>query len=189
MSLPVFRHQDPAPVGMSCEVHAEHVEHFALEPVRAGPDRGHRRDRLVLGDPGLHAHATAVARRVQAVDHIEAFGSGRPIAGRHVGAQVERGVRIVAQMTRDVEDLGRGHDDRPVADPVADVGDRPGKRRLKRRDECRRRLVRRWCRIGRTGRRGRLRRMFRRRLGGGRWRRLRCGRGGLRSSGRLDKRI
>src|SRR6188474_54602 len=61
MSLPVFRHQDPPPVGMSREVHAEHVEHFALEPVRRGPHRGHRRDRLVLGYPGFHAHAMAVA--------------------------------------------------------------------------------------------------------------------------------
>src|SRR5262249_12800432 len=34
ISLPVFRHQDPPAIGMAGEIHAEHVEHFALEPVR-----------------------------------------------------------------------------------------------------------------------------------------------------------
>src|SRR5215831_16598960 len=35
-SLPVFGHQNPAAIGMSGEVHAEHVPHFAFEPVRRG---------------------------------------------------------------------------------------------------------------------------------------------------------
>src|SRR5262252_8209029 len=36
--LPVFRHQNTAAIRVAGEVHAEHVPHFALEPVRRGPD-------------------------------------------------------------------------------------------------------------------------------------------------------
>src|SRR4029077_12584686 len=42
MALPVFRHENPAPIGVAGEVHAEHVEHFALEPIGVGPHAGCR---------------------------------------------------------------------------------------------------------------------------------------------------
>src|SRR5215467_16204920 len=42
IALPVFRHQNAAPVRVTFEVDAEHVEHFALEPVRGWPDAGDR---------------------------------------------------------------------------------------------------------------------------------------------------
>ena len=46
--------------------------------------------------------------------------SGQSVAG-HVRARVERRVGRVAQMARDLEQARHGHDDRPVAHPVADL--------------------------------------------------------------------
>src|SRR3954470_3487758 len=55
--LPVLWHEDPAAIGMSGEVHAEHVIDLALEPVGGGPDAGHRWHRLLLADLQLDANA------------------------------------------------------------------------------------------------------------------------------------
>src|SRR5262249_19304940 len=80
IALPVFRHQNAAAIGMSFEVDAEHVEHFAFEPVRGRPDARHGRHRCVLADLDLHADAMPVARRVEHVDDIEpALGTRRPV--------------------------------------------------------------------------------------------------------------
>src|SRR5690348_3621958 len=45
-ALPVFRHQYAPAIGVAREVHAEHVEHFALEPVGGRPHGRDRRNRL-----------------------------------------------------------------------------------------------------------------------------------------------
>src|SRR4051812_43948957 len=45
-ALPVFGHEDPPAIGMTGEVHAEHVVDLAFEPVRGRPDLAHRRHRL-----------------------------------------------------------------------------------------------------------------------------------------------
>src|SRR5438270_3108702 len=43
VALPVLGHEDPAPIRVAGEIDAEHVEHFALEPIRRRPDARHRR--------------------------------------------------------------------------------------------------------------------------------------------------
>src|SRR5262249_62145682 len=85
-SLPVVRHENPPPIGMPGKVHAEHVVDLALEPVGSRPHAGYRRDRLVVPDAHLHAHALAEPRRIETVDHIEArVLPRRPVARGHVG--------------------------------------------------------------------------------------------------------
>ena len=79
-----------------------------------------------FGGAHLQAHALAMPRREQAVDDVEPLRARRPVAGGHVGAEVERGLRRVAQEAADLEQLRRGHDDRPVADVEADLLTAPG---------------------------------------------------------------
>ena len=95
-------------------------------------------------------------------------GARRPVAGGHVGAEIECGFGRVAQEAADFEQLRRRHDDRPVADVEADLLDAAGNGGLQRGDER--------GNLGAGGRRriGRARR--RRRLGV-----VRGGRRGLRA--------
>src|SRR5262245_56807288 len=71
-SLPVVGHQDASAIRVAGEVDAEHVPHFAFEPVRRGPHARRRRQAVGFADLHLDADAMAVARRIQAVDDVEA---------------------------------------------------------------------------------------------------------------------
>src|SRR5438128_6177320 len=79
MALPVLGHQNAPPIGMSDEIHAEHVEHLALEPVRSRPDAGHRSERLPVTNFDLHAKPLPVPDREQTVDNVEPLRTGRPV--------------------------------------------------------------------------------------------------------------
>src|SRR4051812_5073890 len=46
-TLPIVRHQDAAAIRMADEIDAEHVPHFALQPVRGWPGAGRRRQPLL----------------------------------------------------------------------------------------------------------------------------------------------
>ncbi len=196
MALPVVRHQDAPAVGMSGEIHAEHVEDFPFEPVGRGPHRRDRRDRLQVGRSRLDANAVPMPGRVQTVDKIKSRRARRPVGCRHVGAEIERRVGRLPQVASHVQQLRRFHDDSPVTDPIADVSDRSGQRRLQRGNKRRHRLIGGRRRLGGSAWRRRLWRMFGRAAGGlcggggpgGRGRRLRGwrrrSRGGLCGRGR-----
>src|SRR5580700_8455845 len=72
MSLERIVHQDAAQVGMSLEDDAEHVEAFALEPVRRAPNSNHAVDpRIGAVDANLDADAMRQVERVELIDHVE----------------------------------------------------------------------------------------------------------------------
>src|SRR4051812_49445245 len=73
MALPVVLHQDPPEVRVAHDPDAHHVPGLALVPVGGRPDLHDARDRLVLVEPSLDAHAAAARDAQQVVVHREAL--------------------------------------------------------------------------------------------------------------------
>src|SRR6202011_5575766 len=67
MAFPIGRHHDAAQVGVIAETDSEHVESFALVPVRAAPDARYGVDFVVLSDTALQANTQIAGDRVQQV--------------------------------------------------------------------------------------------------------------------------
>ena len=77
VALPLVRHQDPAHVRVPGEFDAEHVEHFALQPVGRQVDAGGGGGLEAVGDAGLDADALVAGKAVKDVDQFEALGPSR----------------------------------------------------------------------------------------------------------------
>ncbi len=88
-SLPFLGQQDAAHVGMARELDSEHVEHLALQPVRARVYIHCRRGLRTIRDHGLHPHALVAREAVENVDQLEAFGAIRIIHRRDVHQVIE----------------------------------------------------------------------------------------------------
>src|SRR4029453_5953281 len=89
-----------------------------------------------LRDPDLYADAMSQPGRVETVHDIEArLGARRPVAGRHVGAEIEFRVRRIAQVASDRGDMCHRDDDCPVTDEIADLRDAARNRGLQRRNK------------------------------------------------------
>src|SRR5437773_3844988 len=72
MTLKIVRHQDPLEIGMSFESYSEHVERFALEKIRTGPDHAQgRHDRVVLVERNAQSDVPQELKRMQMIDHGE----------------------------------------------------------------------------------------------------------------------
>jgi len=110
------------------EPDAEHVEHLALEQFTAGQTpvavgTGRRRPLAPSPSPGRGTAPSRGSRR-----HRNAPPRGRPVDGGHVRAEIEPGLRRVAQPGEHLDQPVDRDDDRPVADPGADRGG-PGRSR------------------------------------------------------------
>ena len=71
MPLPAFGQQDALQIRMSFEANAEHVIHFALQPVRRRPNGNRTWQRLAIGNQRLHPNAFVPRKRVENPDRIK----------------------------------------------------------------------------------------------------------------------
>src|SRR5579862_9561760 len=103
MSLEGIVHQDAAQVGMSLEVDPEHVEAFALQPVRRAPYSDHAVDpRIGPVDANLDADAMRQGERVELIDNVETRFAIEPIDSGQVGEEIELEVGLVAQCAKKI---------------------------------------------------------------------------------------
>src|SRR5712692_8193560 len=71
MSLPAVGQQNAFHVGMSVELDAKHVEDFALQPVRRGP-QGYRAGNVFsISDLDLHSDAFVARKRIEHPDYVK----------------------------------------------------------------------------------------------------------------------
>ena len=76
MTFKLRMRQNAAQIRMALELNSEHVERFALRPVRALPHIDDAVDRGILaGHRRLDAHAMFVRKRKQMIDHVVAVGA------------------------------------------------------------------------------------------------------------------
>ena len=99
MSLERIVHQDAPQIGMSLENDPEHVEAFALEPIRRAPHSDHAvaPTASAPSTPNLDADAMAAGQRVELIDDVEARLAFEPIDGGQIGQKIEFEIRLVAQ--------------------------------------------------------------------------------------------
>src|SRR5580698_5374983 len=92
VTLPFLWQEDAAHVRMACELDAEHVEHFALQPIggEVHVDRG--LGLVLLGDESFDAHALIASEAIQNVDDVEAVGALGPIDRGDVDEVIEVGL-------------------------------------------------------------------------------------------------
>lgn len=79
VTFPIDGHHDALQIGVISEANAEHVEGFALIPIRASPEVGDRIEFLMLTDANGQAKAGVVAIGMEEVDHFKARFARPPI--------------------------------------------------------------------------------------------------------------
>ena len=111
IALPLFGQQDAAHIGVAGELDAEHIEHFALQPI-GGQVHGHGGGWAVaVRDHGLHAHALVARKAVQDVNHIETLGAFGVIDRREIDQVVE--IQFQLERVQDADD-GVGFGDHEI---------------------------------------------------------------------------
>ncbi len=93
---------------MAGKFNAEHVVHFALQPVGRGPDAHHAGRGFAIADLRLDAQALPLGERIKDQHHVKALLALGPIHRRQIGEQVE--LLLVARVLRDFQQL-IGRDD------------------------------------------------------------------------------
>src|SRR6266481_1374591 len=95
-------HQDAAQVGMASEIDSEHVETFALEPVRSAPVTDHARHPKVTSlDRDFDAEPMAEGERIQMIDDVVARLALEPINRCQIGKEIELEANFVAKSAED----------------------------------------------------------------------------------------
>ncbi len=117
--------------GWPVEPDAEHVEHFALEPVRRRPDAGDGRNRLAVARLHFQPDAMLERNRVQASRSRRTASLAAASRSRSRRSRNRNARRELAQIPRSGDQLIDRQDDRPVADPVRQFG-----QRLRRTSRC-----------------------------------------------------
>ncbi len=109
----IFRHQNAPKIRVTRKGDAHHVVDFALQEFGAFPDAGDRRDgRIVLGDSGLEAKATAVGEGMQVIHHLESLPILRVVHRTDIRKMVERSLRCVVKKRGQLNKMLGGHADR-----------------------------------------------------------------------------
>ena len=121
MSLELRVRQDAPQIRMAFELDSEHVERFALRPVRAFPDVDGAVDGGILGRDGrLDPHTVLVRERKQVVDDVVPILALRQVVhGRHVQQHFEIERRIGLQRAQDLLDVFALDGDRKIAAELA----------------------------------------------------------------------
>ena len=95
---------------MAGKVDAEHVVHFALQPVGRRPDAHHARRGFALAHLRLDPQPLLLGERIEVQHHVKALLALGPIHRRQIGQQVE--LLFVPRVLRDLQQLiGRHHQD------------------------------------------------------------------------------
>src|SRR5271168_3482993 len=89
MSLPAVGKQDAFHVGMPVKLDAEHVIHFALQPVRPWPDRNRTGQGRAVEDLRFHADAFIAREGIKHPDDIELLLARGVMHGGDVHAIIE----------------------------------------------------------------------------------------------------
>src|ERR1035441_1388293 len=87
MPFPIVRQHDTPQIRMVPEAHAEQIERFPLEPVRAAPHFRHGIDlRIAARQAALQAQPLIPVERVQMIHHLESRLRGIPV---HAGDRTQ----------------------------------------------------------------------------------------------------
>src|ERR1017187_1813838 len=79
IALPFLGQQDTTHVRMPGKLDAEHVEHFALQPVRRQVYTNGGLGFVAIGDVGLDPHPFVAGKTIENVDHVEPLGALEPV--------------------------------------------------------------------------------------------------------------
>src|ERR1022692_1130479 len=81
ISLPLLGQQDAPHVRMAGKLDAEHVEHFALQPVRRQVYTNRGLGFVAIGNVGLDPYSFVARKTIENVDHVEPLGALGPVDG------------------------------------------------------------------------------------------------------------
>ena len=86
---PFVRQEDAAQIGVAIELHSEHIEDLAFQPVRRGVQVHAAAGAFAILDPDLHADALIAGKAIQHMDDIEGCFALGPVHRRDVDQVVE----------------------------------------------------------------------------------------------------
>src|SRR5262245_14652280 len=102
-SNPVFREKNAFQIRVIRILHAEHVVHLALEPIRSRPDGRDAFDRLPFLDPRLHTNTLVLQMGVKDVNDFELLVL-RPVDRRFINQVIARKNSVLAEECHDLHD-------------------------------------------------------------------------------------